>query len=358
MLPAALQCLKRRGALAGPRNAQLLGLSSCGVSSTAASDAESSRRQSSAGASTSGYDQYSWANHTNSRFSIKPSPLSPLLGAHRENKESIKKQEYVRRLIEAHKLLSTQYLRNEGESADEAAEQRIKQLVLCTKALAVLTKYTTAPVYEDRDKMYGYYAMLDKLAASHDKDFQDFSKVLTGSGDVWEYWIRSFQERYAGLPSLEPLEDIYQKPDPEAEAARWAAPAVAPAAAQLPPAAGAAAGPARRCSRPGGVAGGRRGLCFARAILQRPGACCSRLAAGAAHLGPPTRPPAARHPPLQAAQGGAAAGAGGAGRAAAAGADAGRARARARRGPPQDQHCRGVDLAGRGPRAGQPAPCG
>jgi hypothetical protein len=263
MLPAALQCLKGRGALAGPRNVQLglLGLS-CSVSTTAASEAES-RRQSSAGASTSGYDQYSWVSHTNSRFSIKPSPLSPLLGAHRENKETIKKQEYVQRLVEAHKLLSTQYVRNEGETADAAAEQRIKQLVLCTKALAALTKYSAAPVYDERERMYGYYAMLDKLAASHDKDFQDFSKVLTGSSDVWEHWIRSFQERYAGLPSLEPLEDIYQKPDPEAEAARCARPASLPG---LQPA------NTRPCSCTGAVQ--CRQVQGPLGVARSPGACC------------------------------------------------------------------------------------
>jgi hypothetical protein len=232
MLPAALQCLKGRGALAGPRKVQLGLCSLCSLSTAAGSEAES-RQQSSAGASTSGYDQYSWVGHSNSRFSIKPSPLSPLFGAHRENKETIKKQEYVQRLLEAHKLLSTQHLRADGESPDQAAEQRIKQLVLCTKALAALTKYSAAPIYDDRGKMYGYYAMLDKLAAAHDRDFQDFSKVLSGSADVWEHWIHSFQERYAGLPSLEPLEAIYQKPDLEAEAVRCASGACCCAAARL-----------------------------------------------------------------------------------------------------------------------------
>lgn len=219
MLPAALQSLKGRNGLAAARQVQLSLSCVCISTSSEVNAASSSRQDSNSTASTSGYDQYSYLNHFNTKFSIKPSPLSPLFGAHRENLENIKKQEYVQRLITAHKLLSTQYIRDEGESADEAAEQRIKQLVYCTKALAALTKYETAPAYQDRDKMYGYYAMLDKLAAAHDPDFQDFSKVLSGSADVWEYWIKNFQERYSGLPSLEPLEDIYQKPDPDAEAA-------------------------------------------------------------------------------------------------------------------------------------------
>lgn len=126
----------------------------------------------------------------------------------------------LRNVIKAHYVLAEQIEGLDEDQAMATAKRSIAQLKEAIDDLSHISTQQNLPTCTSPAVMYGWYATLEKLARNKDKDHEAFSEVAAGRRDVFDYWARSFAIPYASTPSLEPLEVIYSKPDPQEALAR------------------------------------------------------------------------------------------------------------------------------------------
>ena len=219
-LPAVLAAnLARMYAVALPATTTCL-LSSASASTTAAANAPSmqtGRRQQPSSSSSSSppsspqAQSTTWQAHTNSRFSIRPSYLSPLYGAYRLEQARSERRELVRNLLDAHSYLVEEVDGVDDVQIKRAARRRVQQMQALLEELALLQPSKNVDTCTDPGLMYGYFALLEEAARQRDVASQHFSQVQMGKEAVWSYWIKHFAGKYRSAPSLEPLEAIYAK---------------------------------------------------------------------------------------------------------------------------------------------------
>lgn len=184
------------------------------ASSTGRSEpASSASDRMTAGASAS-RPSSSWQTHTNSRFSIRPSFLSPLYPIYAQQRDLADRRTLLKRLIVAHYQLGREVEAVDEEQAVAHARARATELRDLVDDLFAIRRQENLPRCDSPEQMYGWYARLEELARGAEPEHEAFFEVQQGRGDVFEYWARNFVQQYANTPSLEPLEAIYARPDP------------------------------------------------------------------------------------------------------------------------------------------------
>lgn len=77
---------------------------------------------------------HNWTQATHSRFSIKPSVLSPLYSTYRKEQERAERRQLVTKLLEAHSLLASDI---EGYDASQVRELHANMTALKTKLFSI-----------------------------------------------------------------------------------------------------------------------------------------------------------------------------------------------------------------------------
>lgn len=139
-------------------------------------------------------------------------------------------------LISAHQILKEEHDGFDQEQVVRTARHRAAALRQLAQDLRSMAPRGNLPACTDRKLMLGFYSILEEQvvgaqpaqlpSASSDSsspsasvihevhDEADvYQRMATGRISVEETWTKYFHNKYAGMPSLEPLEKIYAKKD-------------------------------------------------------------------------------------------------------------------------------------------------
>jgi len=170
-----------------------------------------------------------WVDHTHTQFSIRPSLLSPTYYAYNQEQQRHNRRDLVSRLLQAHTLLSKELDGYDSHQIEQTAQHRASSLRQLSAELTTLAPRPNLPTCTDRQTMVGFFHLLEQQAkqSSHASsptdastaeesnrhpaadDAEVYRSVAVGKASVWDVWSSQFASRYAGTPSLEPLEAIY-----------------------------------------------------------------------------------------------------------------------------------------------------
>ncbi|KIZ02224.1 hypothetical protein MNEG_5740 [Monoraphidium neglectum] len=146
------------------------------------------------------------------QYSLRPSVMSPLHSVYRKHQELQRWADFAALGAAAQIKL--------GEEITAATDAEVpSELARRRKALGALTNAYAAALSEGPltpparpDQGQGYTLMLEQRLADEQPDFIEFSRVLSGERDVWDYWFEDFAPRYDGLPGLAPLVKAFSRP--------------------------------------------------------------------------------------------------------------------------------------------------
>jgi ribosomal protein S9 len=158
-----------------------------------------------------------WTHAYSPRFEIRPSALSPLHAVHRQNEDIEYKRQLVKDQLRAQAILDGELQLEEGQDVMTALANRSEKYAKLLQKYDAMAGHRPLPLCKGPEHMYDYYRLLAGQAQRSDEDADGSFLVNSGQTDVWRYWEQQFADKYAGIPSLEALEVIYNKGDPEAE---------------------------------------------------------------------------------------------------------------------------------------------
>jgi ribosomal protein S9 len=160
-------------------------------------------------------------------FSIRPSALSPLHAQHRENEVLAERADFAALTLVAQARLASAVdagraaaaattTSGSGRSANAALADALaaRRLELERAAdayerLLAAAGPAPAPSQVTARTASGYWALLEQQTQERDGGCLELARVLEGDRSVWDYWFEDFERRYAGLPSLPPLERLF-----------------------------------------------------------------------------------------------------------------------------------------------------
>uniref|UniRef100_A0A7S0R860 Small ribosomal subunit protein uS9c n=1 Tax=Chlamydomonas leiostraca TaxID=1034604 RepID=A0A7S0R860_9CHLO len=182
-----------------------------------------------------------WSAHRNVSFAIRPSLLSPLYPTYRQEQDRQTRRQLTANLVQAHQILKEEHDGYDAVQVERTARHRAAALRQLATDMRALAPRSNLAACTDRKLMLGFYSILEaqvvgsasaapsqpsgEAAAGSGnsapavtgqeavEDADVYQKMATGRASVWDTWASHFEQRYKGVPSLEPLEMIYAKKD-------------------------------------------------------------------------------------------------------------------------------------------------
>lgn len=205
-------CLHHDGALNATR--LILGCSKAGISTQAATGVSNSDAVYSSGvqettsstiisirASNQHQDEPSakasldWTTHTQQQFSIRPSFLSPLYSTYKQEYDRNQRRALLDALMRSHKQLSEEVDGLDSTQQQRNMEQRIAAMQSLASDMDSLQQRRNLPECNNRNLMYGFYALLEEESQSRNPDSEAFHAVAQGKVTPWEHWAAHFVGR-------------------------------------------------------------------------------------------------------------------------------------------------------------------
>ncbi|KAF5827270.1 ribosomal protein S9/S16-domain-containing protein [Dunaliella salina] len=151
-----------------------------------------------------------WTSHTKTRFSIRPSLLSPLYSAYRKDLDRHDRRQLISRLLVAHMMLAREL---EGFDVNQVlgmARDHASSMQHLSSDLEALAPQSSVGSCTNKATMLGFYSLLEQQL---DSSSSSGASKQGGFSSVFQAWNEDFVSKYRHSPSLEPLEAIYAKKD-------------------------------------------------------------------------------------------------------------------------------------------------
>mmetsp|Transcript_7794 Transcript_7794/g.20734 ORF Transcript_7794/g.20734 Transcript_7794/m.20734 type:complete len:388 (-) Transcript_7794:682-1845(-) len=154
-------------------------------------------------------EQECWTSHTKTRFSIRPSLLSPLYSVYRKDLDRHDRRQLISKLLEAHMLLARELEGFDVNQVIGLARDHARSMHSLSSDLEALAPQRSVGACTNRATMLGFYSLMEQQLGSSSSGASN----PAGFSSVFQAWNEEFVSKYQHSPSLEPLEAIYAKKD-------------------------------------------------------------------------------------------------------------------------------------------------